>query len=106
MRQMHIVRRLMVSGSVAAALFAVAGLSASAQDTTTTTTTTAPSAADGGASCQACTGNKIPTSATPEMMQEACQRRKQRTDMFLQFGIREQFGSEEPFRWDKFTPCS
>ncbi|MFL5068534.1 MAG: hypothetical protein ACJ8D9_02985 [Xanthobacteraceae bacterium] len=107
MRQMHIVRRLMVSGSVAAALFAVAGLSASAQDTTTTTTTTtAPSAADGGASCQACTGNKIPTSATPDMMQEACQRRKKRTDMFLQFGVREQFGSEEPFRWDKFTPCS
>ncbi|MFL5097350.1 MAG: hypothetical protein ACJ8ES_18760 [Xanthobacteraceae bacterium] len=104
---MHIVRRLMVSGSVAAALFAVAGLSASAQDTTTTTTTTtAPSAADGGASCQACTGNKIPTSATPDMMQEACQRRKKRTDMFLQFGVREQFGSEEPFRWDKFTPCS
>ena len=107
MRQMHIVRRLMVSGSVAAALFAVAGLSASAQDTTTTTTTTtAPSAADGGASCQACTGNKIPTSATPDMMQEACQRRKKRTDMFLQFGTREQFGSEEPFRWDKTTPCS
>jgi len=104
---MHIVRRLMVSGSVAAALFAVAGLSASAQDaTTTTTTTTAPSAADGGASCQACVGNKIPTSATPAMMQEACQRRKKRTDMFLQFGVREQFGSEEPFRWDKMTPCS
>jgi hypothetical protein len=103
MRQMHILRRLMVSGGVAAALFAVAGLSASAQDATTTTTTTTSSV---NKDCQACVGNKIPTSATPEMIQEACQRQKARTAKFLQSGIREEFGSENPFTYDKKTPCS
>ena len=102
MRQMHILRTLMASASVAAALLIVAGLSASAQDTTTTTTTTTSSSS----MCQACVGNKIPTSATPEMIQEACQRQKARTAKFLQLGVREEFGSEMPFTWDKKTPCS
>ena len=39
MKQMHIPRRLMLSGNVAAALFAVTGLSASAQTLTPTTST-------------------------------------------------------------------
>lgn len=105
MKQMHIPRRLMLSGSVAAAAFAVAGLSASAQTTTTTTTTTsAMSSPHAGDLTTASTAPK--GSATPEMIQEACQRQRARTAKFLQFGTPEQWGSEEPFTFDPNTPCS
>jgi len=99
MKQMHIPRRLMLSGSVAAAMFAVAGLSASAQTTTTATTATAA-----GNLATAATAPK--GSATPQMIQEACQRQKARTAKLLQSGTPEQWGSEEPFTFDPNTPCS
>ena len=39
------------------------------------------------------------------MIQEACQRQKARTAKFLQSGIREEFGSEEPARhWETEWP--
>jgi hypothetical protein len=101
MKQMHIPRRLMLSGSVAAAVFAVAGLSASAQTGTTTSTTTSPSAGDLATASTAPKG-----SATPAMIQEACQRQRARTAKFLQFGTPEQWGSEEPFTFDPSKPCS
>src|SRR5262245_21367456 len=101
MKQMHIPRRLMMSGSVAAAMFAVAGLAASAQTTTTTTATKAPAAGALTTAAQAPKG-----AATPEMIQEACQRQRARTAKFLQLGIPEQWGSEEPFTFDPNTPCS
>jgi hypothetical protein len=101
MKQMHIPRRLMLSGSVAAAVFAVAGLSAWAQTATTTSTTTSPTAGDLATSSTAPKG-----SATPAMMQEACQRQRARTAKFLQFGTPEQWGSEEPFTFDPSKPCS
>ena len=104
MKQMHIPRRLMLSGSVAAAVFAVAGLSASAQTTTTTTTTTAPTAPTAGDLTTASTAAK--GSATPQMIQEACQRQRARTAKFVQSGVPEQWGSEEPFTFDPNTPCS
>jgi len=100
MKHMHIPRRLMLSGGVAAAVFAVAGLSASAQ-TPTTTATTSPTA---GVLSTAATAPK--GSATPEMIQEACQRQRARTAKFLQFGTPEVWGSEEPFTFDPNTPCS
>jgi hypothetical protein len=100
MKQMHIPRRLMLSGSVAAAVFAVAGLSASAQ-TATTTSTTSPTAGNLSTASTAPRG-----SATPEMIQEACQRQRARTAKFVQFGIPEQWGSEEPFTFDPKKPCS
>jgi hypothetical protein len=39
------------------------------------------------------------------MIQEACQRSKARRAKFLQFGIPEQFGSEEPFAFNPYAPC-
>jgi hypothetical protein len=39
------------------------------------------------------------------MIQEACQRQRARTAKFLQSGIPEQFGSEEPFTFDPSKPC-
>jgi len=100
MKQMHIPRRLMICGSAAAGLFAVAGLSASAQ-TSTTTATASPTA---GALSTAATAAK--GSATAQMIQEACQRQKARTAKLLQSGIPEQWGSEEPFTFDPKKPCS
>jgi hypothetical protein len=38
------------------------------------------------------------------MVQEACQRQKARTAKFQQFGIKEQWGSEEPFVFDPKAP--
>jgi hypothetical protein len=104
MKQMHIPRRLMLSGSVAAAVFAVAGLSASAQTTTTTTTSAATAAPNAGDLATASTAPK--GSATPQMIQEACQRQRARTAKFVQSGVPEQWGSEEPFTFDPNTPCS
>jgi len=102
MKQMHIPRRLMLSGSVAAAVFAVAGLSASAQTATTTATTTSTAAAG-----DLTTKSAAPKgSSVPQMVQEACQRQRARTAKFLQSGIPEQWGSEEPFTFDPNTPCS
>jgi hypothetical protein len=38
-----------------------------------------------------------PTTATPEMISEAIERSKARTQRFQSTGVPEQFGSEEPF---------
>jgi len=84
---------LLISRGVVAAAVAVVSLSASAQTTTTTTTTSTIAV-------------KKPTAATAQMIQEACQRQKARTAKFLQSGVPEQFGSEEPFTFDpKAPPC-
>jgi hypothetical protein len=100
MKQMHIPRRLMLSGSVAAAAFAVAGLSASAQTATTAATTAAAPAGVLTTKSAAPKG-----SSTPQMVQEACQRQRARTAKFLQSGTPEQWGSEEPFTFDPNKPC-
>ena len=100
MKQMHIPRRLMLSASVVAVL-ALSGLSASAQTTTpTTSTVTSPKAGDLTTSATAPKGG-----ATPQMIQEACQRQRARTAKFLQSGVPERWGSEEPFKFDPNTPC-
>src|SRR5215475_5300940 len=102
MKQMHIPRRLMICGSAAAGLFAVAGLSALAQTTTTTSTTTATASPTAGTLATAATAPK--GSATSRMIQEACQRQRARTAKFQQFGTPEQWGSEEPFTFDPNKP--
>jgi hypothetical protein len=104
MKQMHIPRTLMRSASIAAVL-AVSGLSASAQTTTTTTsTTTSPtSSASAGDLATATTAPK--GGATPQMIQEACQRQRTRTAKLLQSGVPERWGSEEPFTFDPTKPC-
>ena len=88
--------RLLISSAVVSTAIVVVSLSASAQTATTTTTTTTTST----------TAVKKPTTATAQMIQEACQRQKARTAKLLQSGVPEQFGSEEPFTFDlKAPPC-
>jgi hypothetical protein len=97
MKQMQSPLKLMAFSSLVVAALAVAGLSASAQTATTSTTSTPT------ASTALRTGPK-PTTATDQMVQEACQRQKARTAKFQQFGIKEQWGSEEPFVFDPKAP--
>jgi|SRR5882672_1405208 ABC-type phosphate transport system substrate-binding protein len=94
MNQPNTLVKLMISGAVVAAI----GLSASAQ-TTTTPKASAPSAGN-----LTSAGKSKPTSATAQMIQEACQRSKARRAKFLQNGTPEQFGSEEPFTFDPNAP--
>ena len=103
MKQRHAPLKLTISGAVIAAALAVVGLSASAQTTTTIMTTTTSAATAGNLTTA--TAKKPPTSATPQMIQEACQRSKARRAKFLQNGTPEQWGSEEPFTFDPKAPC-
>ena len=72
---------------VMGAALAIAALPASAQTTSTKSKSMAI---------------KVPrTSATPEMIEEAIERSKARTERFKATGEPEQFGSEEPFRFNR-----
>ena len=99
MKQLHTPLKLMISGGVAVAALAVVGLSASAQTTTKTTTTSAATAGN------LASATAKPTSATAQMIQEACQRSKARRAKFLKNGTPEQWGSEEPFTFDPTKKC-
>src|SRR5262249_46040459 len=93
MNQRNTLVKLMISGAVVAAI----GLSAWAQ---TTTTAPNPSAAN-----LTPAGKAKPTSATPQMIQEACQRQRARSAKAQQSGAPEQFGSEEPFTFNPNAPA-
>jgi hypothetical protein len=111
MKQEYTPLKLMIAGTLAAAVFAVAGPSASAQSTcegcltTSTTSSSTSSPSTLSTSSTESTGTTVRTSSTAEMVLEACQRSKARTAKFLQSGIPEQFGSEEPFTFDPNKPC-
>jgi predicted phage gp36 major capsid-like protein len=77
-------KRAIASATVVATA-AIAGLPASAQ-----TTSPSPSTS--------MTIKTPRTTATPEMIEEAIERSKARTERFKATGIPEEFGSEEPFR--------
>jgi hypothetical protein len=94
MKQLHTPLK-MIFGAVVAAALAVVDFSASAQ-----TATTSPTKAG-----NLTTAATRPTSATAQMIQEACQRAKARRAKFLLNGTPEQFGSEEPFTFDPTKPC-
>ena len=94
MKPLHTPLKPIISGAAVVAALAVIGLSASAQTTTTKAGNLTTAA-----------GKTPPTSATAQMIQEACQRSKVRRAKFLQSGIPERFGSEEPFTFDPKTPC-
>jgi ABC-type transport system substrate-binding protein len=102
MKKVQASLKLMISGAVVVAALAIADLSASAQTgTTSTTTPTAPTTLSPLTPLR----NK-PTSASDQMVQEACQRQKARTEKFKLLGVPEKFGSEEPFTFDpKAPPC-
>jgi hypothetical protein len=84
-------------------------LPASAQTTTSTTCATAAATptttnAQAGTLTTAATAPK--GAATAAMAQEACQRQRARTAKFVNCGVPEVFGSEEPFTFDPSKPCS
>jgi curli biogenesis system outer membrane secretion channel CsgG len=95
MKLMHAFLKLTLLSPLVLATLVTAGLSALAQTATTSTTTSKSTALR--------TGPK-PTTASDQMVQEACQRQKARTAKFQQFGIKEQWGSEEPFVFDPKAP--
>jgi hypothetical protein len=85
----HAYTRLMrvTAGAIMVAVLAVpAQLPASAQEATTTSSTA--------------TAKKVPrTTATPEMIVDAIERSKSRTERARTLGIPERFGSEDPTRF-------
>jgi hypothetical protein len=115
MQQTDILRGLMRSASLTAVV-ALGALSASAQTMTSTTTTTCstPTAAATAAptTTNAHAGDLATAAAAPKgtstaaMVQEACQRQRARTAKFVNCGVPEAFGSEEPFTFDPSKPCS
>ena len=89
--------KLMIAGAAAAVAFVITAPSASAQTTSTSTaTSTSTSAGVLSTSIDAAT-RKPRATATPEMIDEAIQRSKARSDKLRTTGTPEQFGSEEPF---------
>jgi hypothetical protein len=98
MKQMHASLNLLLASSLLAAALVIAGLSAGAQTATTGTALSTPTAST------ALRTKPKPTTASDLMVQEACQRQKARTAKFLQSGVPETFGSEEPFVFDPKAP--
>ena len=78
-----------IAAVVAAAAFATMGPPSWAQEASAPTTT--------DATTSAARKRVPPTTATPEMIAEAIERSKARTQRFQSTGVLEQFGSEEPF---------
>jgi len=81
-------KRATVVAATVAATFAIAVLPASAQTTSTSSSTSTTT-----------TARKVPRTATPEMISDAIERSKSRTERFKATGVPEQFGSEDPTRF-------
>jgi len=113
MQQRNILRGLMLSASLTAVL-ALGAVPASAQTATTSTTcgpaaataTAAPTTSTAAAGDLTSAAAAAKGTSTPAMVQEACQRQRARTAKFVNCGVPEQFGSEEPFTYDPSKPCS
>jgi protein SCO1 len=107
MKQVQTPLKLIIAGTVVAAACVIAAPSASAQDATMSTTdaAVAPDAATSADSADAFTvappqtfsATGKPTSSTPRMVQEAIQRSQARSEKLRTQGVKEQWGSEEPF---------
>jgi hypothetical protein len=89
MKQAYTLLKRIAAGAIAIVALAVSGqLPAAAQESLTT------------ASPSASTARKVPrTTATPEMIADAIERSKSRTERSRTLGIPEQFGSEDPARF-------
>jgi len=88
MKRLYTRRKLMIAGPAAALAVVIASSSASAQTVTSST------------SVATITAKKKPTSATPQMIQEAIQRSQARSAKARALGTPEQWGSEEPFTFN------
>jgi hypothetical protein len=89
---------LSASGALMAASFIIAGM-ASAQTMTTTSTSTTSSSGVLSTSSATATKKK-PTSATPDMINEAIQRSEARAAKEAASGVPQKWGSEEPFTYN------
>ena len=98
MKQMQTPLNLLIAGIAVA--FAAAAAPASAQTATTTTTTPNNADAFTVAPKQTFSATGKPTSSTPRMVREAIQRSQARSQKLLTQGVKEQWGSEEPFVFD------
>jgi hypothetical protein len=98
MKQVQTPLKLMIAGTAVAA-FAIA---ASAQTTTTADTADTAATADAFtvAPPQTFSATGKPTSSTPQMVQEAIQRSQARSEKARTQGVKEQWGSEEPFTFN------
>ena len=116
MQQTHIFRTLLLSASLMA-VSALGVVSASAQTAPSAAATACPppSAAAQAATAPTTTNAHAGTlttaaqapkgTSTAAMVQEACQRQRARTAKFVNCGIPEAFGSEEPFTFNPYAPC-
>ena len=90
MKRAYVPLKQAIAGAATiAAAFAIAGLPTSAQTTSTSSSS----------STSTSTARKVPRTATPEMISEAIERSKSRTERFKATGVPEQFGSEDPTRF-------
>ena len=94
MRQMRSALKLAMCGAAAIAISGVS-LTVWAQTAPTTASLTTSTVR---------VAKPKPTTATDQMVQEACQRQRARTAKALASGIPETFGSEEPFVFDPKAP--
>jgi len=100
MKQVQTPLKLMIAGTAVAA-FAIAAPPASAQTAATTAAETAATAdAFTAAPAQTFSATGKPSSSTPQMVKEAIQRSKARSQKAVTQGVPEQWGSEEPFTFD------
>jgi|SRR5215467_1233431 len=90
-------RTSMVAVVVAGCAMAAPPASAQTSTTTTTTTTTAKKTTDSGGILSTASQKPPSTTATRDMINEAIQRSKMRSDRLRVDGKLEQFGSEDPF---------
>ena len=112
MQQTHILRTLLLSASFMA-VSAIGVISASAQTAPSAAATACPppSAAAAPATTGAQAGTLSSAAQAPKggstaaMAQEACQRQRARTAKFVNCGVPEAFGSEEPFTFNPYAPC-
>ena len=97
----HMSTPSLISGALALALLAGTSMTASAQTATTTSssagvlTTATPTATTSSTAVK-----RKPTSATPEMINEAIQRSEARAAKERTSGVPQRWGSEEPFAYN------
>jgi ABC-type phosphate transport system substrate-binding protein len=104
MNQVYPPLKRTIAGAVVAAALTIVGTPAPAQDASASTDTAASKPTCTTSTSTALAKPKPVTEATPQMIQEACQRTRARIAKFRECGIPEEFGSEEPFKFDSNAP--
>lgn len=89
-----------VSGALAIVAAAFAGTTASAQTASSSATTSSSAGVLSSSTTTATAAKKKPTSATPDMINEAIQRSEARAAREAATGQPQQWGSEEPFTYN------